>query len=195
MRPKAVKLAATAFVANLFLVVGAFAFTGTVVNKGTAVSLGGSISFDGSTVDEATLVTYQGTVLFPTRPDLSGAFHGQGVAEFSIGTTPCSFTGVFGENENGVNLSLVGSMYATDGPFGTAFFTGTTATGCISATGAFQYTETDTLVAGLGAVKGATGHLTYTDTGFTLGPPVAKGAYGFFQWGKAKGTMTIKPGK
>src|SRR5579863_6812002 len=155
MKLGALKLAVTAVIANFFLVASGFAFTGSVVNRGTAVSQGGSISFDGRSVDEAALLTYSGTVVFPTKPSLSGAFHGQGVTEYSIGVTPCSFTGPFGEAETGVNLSLVGSMFATDGAFGTGFFTGATATGCIAANGTFQYTETDNLVAGLGALKGA----------------------------------------
>lgn len=194
MRSKLTRIAVLAIATCLFLKGSAYAVTikGTSVVKGTDVSIGGSFSFDGSTLDIAALTTYSGTVTFPTRPSLSGAFHGQEVNEYSSGTTPCTFTGVFGESESGVNLSLVASVAASDGTFGSAFFIGTTGTGCESlTTGAFTVTETDAMFAGLGGFKNATGSVTSTTVGFTLGPAVKTGAFGFFQWGKAKQKVTV----
>jgi hypothetical protein len=195
MPSKLKRIAVLAFSAGLFLAGSVHAMTtlkGAATTKGTAVTIGGSLSFDGSTLHVAVLSTYAGTVTFPTKPSLSGAFHGQEVSEYSTGVTPCTFTGVFGEGESGVNLNLVGSMAASDGSFGSAFFVGNTGTGCLSpTTGAFTITETDTMYAGLGSFKNATGNIAYTTTGFTLGPPVAAGAFGFFQWGKSKQKITV----
>ena len=192
------KLTAVIVVLGVLVLAGnahAFKGKGVVLNKGTAVSMGGSLSFDGSLVDIATLNTYAGTVNFPTNPALSGPFRGQSISEYSVGKTACNFTGVFGEKETGVSLSLVGLLAATDGASGSIFFAGIPedTSGCISeATGAYTITEVDVIFAGVGVFKGAIGNVAYTNTGFTLGPPVAAGALGFFQWGKAKGIMTIK---
>jgi len=141
-------------------------------------------------MDEAALSTYSGTIAFPSRPALSGVFHGQGVSEYKTGTTSCDFIGVFGEAEAGMNLSLVGWLVVFDGPFGTVFFSGSTATGCISADGAFTITETDALSAGLGALRDSKGSVTFTGVGFTLGSTAAPGAYGFLRWSRAKGTIS-----
>jgi hypothetical protein len=89
------------------------------------VSIGGSFSFDGSTTSIAALNTFAGSIECEHKHSFSGDFHGQGVNECSTGTTPCKFTGIFGESENGFDTKLVGIVYAietrrTDLPFGSA---------------------------------------------------------------------------
>jgi hypothetical protein len=114
------------------------------------------------------------------------------VNEYIIGTTPCSFTGPFGESENGLDTKLVGLASAIDGAKGSAFYVGKSESGCFSvSTGAFFATETDELFAGTGVFAGATGTTTYTVVGFVLGPPPATGALGFFEWFQIKGTLTV----
>ena len=115
-----------------------------------------------------------------------------GVSELSVGSTPCTFTGVFGEAESGVNTSLVGAICAQDGLLGSLFYSGTSANGCFSpTTGAFISTQSNVIFAGTGVFKGATGSGSYTLKGFTLGPPPATGAFGFFQWSRASGKITV----
>jgi hypothetical protein len=164
----------------------------TATNRGTAVSIGGSFSFDGSTTSIAALNTFAGHSECEENDSLSGDFHGQGVNEYNIGTTPCSFTGVFGESENGLDTTLVGIVYAIDQENGSAFWTGKSESGCFSpSTGAFSATETDELFAGTGVFAGVTGTTTYTVIGFVLGPAAATGALGFFEWFQIKGTNTL----
>ena len=166
-------------------------FKGTFHARSTAVSIG-SVSFDGSSVWTAALGTGSGASVFPTNPSLGGAYSFQGVNEVSTGATPCNFTGVFGEAESGVNIDLVGSVTASNGPLGSTFYAGTSGTGCLSfATGAFTFTETDALFAGTGVYKGATGHATFTEVGFDLGPPAATGSFGFFDWARSSGKITV----
>jgi hypothetical protein len=178
---------------GLFLapVADATTFKGTIHFKATYVSIGGSLSFN--TADTASTAVY-GTgsliAIFPTKPILGGTFNNTGVGEVLVGTTACSFTGVFGEAEMGVKTSLIGSVTASDGPVGSTFFVGASESGCVSlTTGAFTSTETDTLFAGTGVYKGATGSSTYTSVGFTLAAPAA--GFGFFQWARGNGKTTI----
>ncbi len=166
-------------------------FKGTFHSRGTAVSMGGSFSFDtADTTSTAALGTGSGTSIFPKKPILGGAYSFQSVSEYSEGTTSCSFTGVFGESETGVNLDFIGSASAVDGPLGSTFYGGASGSGCINLTsGEFTVTETDTLFAGTGIYKGATGSSTYTEVGFTLAPPA--GGLGFFQWAEANGKTSV----
>jgi hypothetical protein len=164
----------------------------TATNRGTAVSLGGSFSFDGSTTSIAALNTFAGNIECKHKHSFSGAFRGQGMNEYSTGTTPCTFTGIFGESENGFDTKLVGIVYAIDQENGSTFWTGKSESGCFNpSSGAFSATETDDLVAGTGVFTGVTGTTTYTVTGFVLGPPPATGALGFFEWFSIKGTNTL----
>ena len=155
----------------------------------TALSIGALFSFDGTTTDDA-LVLGSGTALCPTKPDLGGAYNSEEVNEVSIGSSPCSFTGLFGEAENGVTVTLVGASSASDLPNGSLFygsFTGS-GSGCISTSGAFTFTETDTLFGGTGIYKRQMGgSATYTSVGLTL----ATGATGFFQWSRTSGKSKI----
>jgi hypothetical protein len=194
MLSKSAGIAVLTLSAGLLLATAAQAetFKCRSTNTGTAVSIGGSFSFDGSTTSIAALNTFAGHTECKDKESLSGDFHGQGVNEYNIGTTPCSFTGIFGESENGLDTTLVGIVYAIDGPNGSTFYSGKTESGCFSpTTGAFRATETDQLFAGTGVFKGATGTTTYTVRGFVLGPPPATGALGFFEWFRIKGTSTI----
>jgi hypothetical protein len=164
----------------------------TVTNRGTAVSIGGSFSFDGSTTSIAALNTFAGSIECEHKHSFSGDFHGQGVNEYSTGTTPCKFTGIFGESENGFDTKLVGIVYAIDQENGSTFWIGKSESGCFSpSTGTFFATETDDMVAGTGVFEGVTGTATYTVTGFVLGPPPATGALGLFEWFQIKGTNTL----
>jgi hypothetical protein len=161
-------------------------------NTGTAVSIGGSLSFDGRTTSIAARNTFAGHSECKHKHSLSGDFHGQGVNEYSTGTTPCTFTGIFGESESGFDTTLVGIVYAIDQANGSTFWNGKSESGCFSSsTGAFSATETDELFAGTGVFAGATGSTTYTVVGFVLGPPPATGALGFFEWFQIKGTSTV----
>jgi hypothetical protein len=194
MLSRSAGIAVLTLCAGLLLTTAAQAktFNGTFTNRGTAVSIGGSLSFDGSTTSIATLSTFAGHVEFKHKRSLSGNFHGQGVNEYSTGTTPCSFTGLFGESESGLDTTLVGAVFASDGPNGSTFYVGKSESGCFSVTtGAFSATETDELFAGTGVFAGATGTTTYTVVGFVLGPPPATGALGFFEWFQIKGTSTV----
>ncbi len=167
-------------------------FRCTATNRGTAVGIGGSFSFDGSTTSIAALNTFAGNIECKHKHSLSGDFHGQGVNQYNTGTTPCTFTGLFGETENGLDTTLVGIVYAIDQQNGSTFWSGKSESGCFSAsTGAFSATETDELFAGTGVFAGATGTTTYTVVGFVLGPPPATGASGFFEWFQIKGTETL----
>jgi hypothetical protein len=194
MLSKLLRIAVLTFSVGVLLAQAAHAktFNGTFTSRGTTVSIGGSFSFDGSTTSTAALSTGRGTSVFPTKLILGGAFDGQVVNEVSVGTISCSFTGVFGESETGVTTTLVGSASAADGPLGALFYVGTSGSGCVSlTTGAFTFTETDAILTGTGIYKNAGGNSTYTSVGFTLAPPVVKGAFGFFQWARAKGTITL----
>ena len=194
MRAKSAGIAVLTLSAGLLLATAAQAktFKCRSTNRGTAVSIGGSFSFDGSTTSIAALNTFAGHTECKHKDSFSGDFHGQGVNEYSIGTTPCSFTGVFGESENGLDTTLVGIVYAIDQEKGSTFWTGKSESGCFSSsTGAFFATETDELFAGTGIFAGATGTTTYTVSGFVLGPPPATGALGFFEWFQIKGTNTL----
>jgi hypothetical protein len=194
MLSKSAVIAVLTLSAGLFLAAAAQArtFKCTGTNRGTAVSIGGSFSFDGSKISIAALNTFAGHSECKHKESLGGDFHGQGVNEYNIGTTPCSFTGPFGESEKGLDTTLVGIAYAIDGANGSAFYVGKSESGCFSAsTGAFFATETDELFAGTGVFAGATGTTTYTVVGFVLGPPPATGALGFFEWFRIKGTSTV----
>jgi hypothetical protein len=194
MRSRLTGIAVLALSVGVFLapVADAGTFKGTFHSRETYVSIGGSLSFDGSTTSTAVLGRGSGASIFPTKPILGGAYNDTGVGEVHVGTTSCTFTGVFGEAETGVKTSLIGSVTASDGPLGSTFYFGTSLSGCVSlTTGAFISTETDTLFAGTGVYKGGTGTATYTSVGFTLGPPVAAGAFGFFQWARSTGKITI----
>jgi hypothetical protein len=90
-------------------------FKGTFSSKCTDVSINGLLSFDGISTSSEALVTCSLNSIFPTKPSLGGASDLQGVTEFSIGSTSCTFTGVFGEAESGVTTSAVGALYAQDG--------------------------------------------------------------------------------
>ena len=167
-------------------------FKGAFHARYTGVSIGGSLSFDGSTSSIAVLATGSGNTIFPMKPILGGASRIQGVSEVSTGATPCSFTGVFGEAESGVNTSLIGSVTAADGPLGSTFYSGASGSGCLSLTTfAFTFTETDTLFAGTGIYKNGIGSTTQTSVGFIMGPPAAAGAFGFFEWLRSDGKITI----
>ena len=194
MLSKSAVIAVLTLSAGLLLATAAQAktFTCTATDRGTAVSIGGSFSFDGSKTSIAALNTFAGHSECKHKESLGGDFHGQGVNEYIVGTTPCSFTGPFGENENGLDTKLVGIAYAIDGAKGSAFYVGKSESGCFSpSTGAFFATETDQLFAGTGVFAGATGTTTYTVVGFVLGPPPAPGALGFFEWFQVKGTLTV----
>jgi hypothetical protein len=194
MLSKSAGIAVLTLSAGLLLatVAQAKTFKCTATNRGTAVSIGGSFSFDGSKTSIAALNTFAGHSECKHKPSLGGDSHGQGVNEYNIGTTPCTFTGIFGESENGVDTTLVGIVYAIDQEKGSTFWTGKSESGCFSpSTGAFSATETDDLVAGTGVFAGATGTTTYTVVGFVLGPPPATGALGFFEWFRIKGTSTV----
>ena len=159
----------------------------TATNRGTAVSLGGSFSFDGSTTSIAALNTFAGSIECKHKHSFSGDFRGQGMNEYSTGTTPCTFTGIFGESENGFDTKLVGIVYAIDQENGSTFWTGKSESGCFNPTsGAFSATETDEMVAGTGVFAGVTGTTTYTVTGFVLGPPPATGTLGLLNGFKSK---------
>ena len=191
---KSTGIAVSTLLAGLLLATAAQAktFKCTATNRGTAVGIGGSFSFDGSTVSIAALNTFAGNVECKHNESLSGAFHGQGVNEYNTGTTSCSFTGLFGESETGLDTTLVGIVYASDQKNGSTFWSGKSESGCFSpSTGAFSATETDELFAGTGVFAGATGTSTYSVIGFVLGPPPAMGALGFFEWFQIKGTNTI----
>ena len=159
-------------------------------SKQTAVSIGASFTFDGKTENDA-LSTGSGTSVCPAKPILGGAFTFQGVSETSTGDSSCSFTGVFGEAETGVDITLIGSASALDGALGATFYAATVSgSGCLSlTTGAFTFTEVDALFAGTGVYKNATGISTYTSVGFTLAP--SAGGTGFFQWSRTNGKVTI----
>ena len=182
-----------AFSVGVFLplAAGAGTFKGTTHSRAEAVSMGGAFDFaDSDKFSTAELVTGSNTVVFSTNPSLGGAFTFQGVREVNLGGTPCTFTGIFGASETGVNSALVGSAYAADGPSGSIFEEGASGTGCDDlATGEFTFTETDTISEGMGLYKGATGHVTYTEVGFTLAPP--PGGLGFFEWSRSNGTIKI----
>ena len=94
----------------------------TVTNRGTAVSIAGTFSFDGSTTSITALNTFAGSIECEHKHSFSGDFHGQGVNEYSTGTTPCKFTGIFGESENGFDTKLVGIVYAIDQENGSTFW-------------------------------------------------------------------------
>ena len=156
------------------------------------MNAGGLVSFDGSSTSFEALITCSTNSIFPTNPILGGASDIQGVTELSVGSTRCTFTGVFGEAETGVNTSLVGAVYAQDGLLGSLFYSGTSGNGCFSlTTGAFTFTESNVIFAGTGVFKGATGSGSFTLKGFTLGPPPATGAFGFFQWARGNGKITV----
>jgi hypothetical protein len=194
MLSKSAGIAVLTLSAGLLLATAAQAktFKCTATDRGTTVSIGGSFSFDGSTTSTAALSTFAGHSECKHKESLGGDFHGQAVNEYIIGTTPCSFTGPFGESENGLDTKLVGLASAIDGAKGSAFYVGKSESGCFSAsTGAFFATETDELFAGTGVFAGATGTTTYTVSGFVLGPPPATGALGFFEWFQIKGTSTV----
>jgi hypothetical protein len=194
MLSKSAGIAVLTLSAGLLLATAAQAKTikCTATNRGTAVSIGGSFSFDGSTTSIAALNTFAGSIECKHKHSFSGDFHGQGVNEYSTDTTPCTFTGIFGESENGFDTKLVGIVYAIDQENGSTFWTGKSESGCFNpSTGAFSATETDELVAGTGVFAGVTGTTTYTVTGFVLGPPPATGALGFFEWFQIKGTNTL----
>ncbi|MGZ6212076.1 MAG: hypothetical protein ACXWNU_06600, partial [Candidatus Binataceae bacterium] len=146
MLSKSTSIAVLTLSAGLFLATVAQAKTVncTFATTGTDVSIGGSLSFDGSMSSIATLTTYAGDTRCKHKRSLGGDFHGQGVNEYSTGTTACTFTGVFGESESGVDITLVGAAYASDGQNGSTFYSGTSGSGCLSpTTGAFSGTETD----------------------------------------------------
>jgi hypothetical protein len=194
MLSKSAGIAVLTLSAGLLLatVAQAKTFKCTATNRGTAVSIGGSFSFDGSKTSIAALNTFAGHSECKHKPSLSGDFHGQGVNEYNIGTIPCTFTGLFGESETGLDTTLVGIAYAIDQPNGSTFYVGKSESGCFSpSTGAFSATETDELFAGTGVFAGATGTTTYTVVGFVLGPPPATGALGFFEWFRIIGTSTV----
>jgi hypothetical protein len=194
MLSKSAGIAVLTVSAGLLLATAAQAktFKCKATNRGTAVSIGGSFSFDGSKISIAALNTFAGHSECKNKLSLSGDFHGQGVNEYNIGTIPCTFTGLFGESETGLDTTLVGIAYAIDQPNGSTFYVGKSESGCFSAsTGAFFATETDELFAGTGVFAGATGTTTYTVSGFVLGPPPATGALGFFEWFQIKGTSTV----
>ena len=187
-------IAGLTFSAGLLLATVAHAKTikCTATIRGTAVSIGGSFSFDGSTTSIAALNTFAGSIECEHKHSFSGDFHGQGVSEYSTGTTPCRFTGIFGESENGFDTKLVGIVYAIDQENGSTFWIGESESGCFSpSTGTFSATETDDMVAGTGVFEKVTGTTTYTMTGFVLGPPPATGALGLFEWFQIKGTNTL----
>ena len=194
MLSKSAGIAVLTLCAGLLLTTAAQAktFKCTGTNRGTAVGIGGSFSFDGSTTSIAALNTFAGHIECKHKHSLSGDFHGQGVNEYSTGTTPCTFTGIFGESESGFDTTLVGIVYAIDQANGSTFWSGKSESGCFSAsTGAFSATETDDMFAGTGVFAGATGTTTYAVVGFVLGPPPATGALGFFEWFQIKGTSTV----
>ena len=167
-------------------------FKGTFHSRCTDTNIAGLLSFDGSKTSLEAQVRCSSKSIFPTNPTFGGASDIDGVTELSVGSTPCSFTGVFGEAETGVNTSLVGAVFSEDKLLGSLFFSGTSGSGCFSpTTGAFTFTQSNALFAGTGAFKNATGSGSYTLTGFTLGPPPAAGAIGFFQWSRANGKETI----
>lgn len=179
----------------LFAVPNAHALKCHFRSKAETVSIGGSFSYDGAS--SAGLVSFTSKTVCPTRPEFNSTASGEGVNEWNVGTDPCpSFTGPFGETESGpslVAMTLVGSATAGNGSGASFFNYGQSGTGCINLDdGVFAGTETDVVVIGTGTFKGKTGTQTQTFTGFTLAPPPASGAYGFFNWSKAKGTVQIK---
>src|SRR5271156_696025 len=177
-------VAILALSAGLFLApaAGAATFSGTIQSRATDVSMGGSFAYDTpDQFSEADLITGSGSAVFPTNPSLTAILSFQGMNEVNLGGTPCSFTGVFGESETGVNSAWVGSTFALDGPSGSIFEEGVTGSGCYSiSTGKFIFSETNTIFAGTGAYRGATGSTRITWSGITLGPP--PGGKGVFQW-------------
>ncbi len=124
---KAAVIAVLTLSAGLFLAPAADAetFKGTFSSKCTDASINGLLSFDGSSTSSEALVTCSINSIFPTKPILGGASDLQGVSEFSIGSTGCTFTGVFGEAESGVTTSVVGALYAQDGLSGSLFYSNT----------------------------------------------------------------------
>src|SRR5271167_1680572 len=172
---KPTAIAILAFSAGMFLApaAGAGTFNGATHSRAEAVSMGGSFAFD--TPDQfstADLLTGSTAAAFPTNPALGGVLSFQGMSEVNLGGTVCTFTGVFGEKETGVNSAWVGSTYAADGPSGSFFEEGVSGSGCYSiSTGKFTFTETDTIFAGTGIYRGVKGSATVTWSGITLGPP------------------------
>jgi hypothetical protein len=194
MLAKSAGIAVLTLSAGLLLapVADAGSFKGAFHSRCTDINIGGLLSFDGSKTSLEAQVRCSSKSIFPTNPSFGGASDIDGVTELSVGSTPCSFTGVFGEAEAGVNTNLVGAVFSEDKLLGSLFFSGTSGSGCFSpTTGAFTFTQSNAIFAGTGVFKGATGSGTYTLTGFTLGPPAAAGAFGFFQWSRANGKETI----
>jgi len=191
LKPTAIVL--LAFSIGMFLApaAGAGTFNGTIHSRAEVVSMGGSFAYD--TPDKsstANMLTGSTTVVFPTDPSLGGAFTFQGMNEVNLGGTSCTFTGIFGQPETGVDSAWVGSTYAVDGPNGSIFEEGASGHGCYSvSTGQFTFTETDTIFQGTGSYSGATGSTTYTEAGITLGPP--PGGLGAFEWIRRNGTITL----
>jgi hypothetical protein len=75
---------------------------------------------------------------------------------------------------------------------GSLFYSNTSASGCLSlTTGAYTLTQTNAIFAGIGVFKGATGTGSFTLKGFTLGPTPGGGAFGFFQWARGNGKLTV----
>jgi hypothetical protein len=172
--------------------VDAGTFKGTFSSRCTDVSINGLLSFDGSSTSSEALVTCSLNSIFPTKPILGGAADLQGVTEFAVGSTSCTFTGVFGEAESGVTSDVVGALYAQNGLSGALFYSGTSGSGCLSlTTGAFTLTASNAIFAGTGVYKGATGTGSFNLKGFTLGPAPATGAFGFFQWARGNGKITL----
>ena len=113
----------------------------------------------------------------------------------ATGTTPCKFTGIFGESGEWASRYKAGGHCVrglVSQENGSTFWLGKSESGCFSpSTGTFFATETDELVAGTGVFEDVTGTATYTVTGFVLGPPPATGALGLFEWFQIKGTNTL----
>jgi hypothetical protein len=194
MLSKSAVIAVLTLSAGLFLapVANAETFKGTFSSKCTDVSINGLLSFNGSTTSSEAMVTCSIKSIFPKKPILGGDSDLQGVSEFSILGASCTFTGAFGEAESGVTTSVVGALYAQDGLSGSLFYSNTLGSGCLSlTTGAYMLTETTAIFGGIGAFKGATGTGSFTLKGFTLGPAPAKGAFGFFQWARGNGKITV----
>jgi hypothetical protein len=195
MLSKSAVIAVLTLSAGLLLaqVANAETFKGTFRSRCTDINIAGLLSFDGSNTSLEAQVRCSSKSSFPTNPSFGGASNIDGVTELSVVlSTSCSFTGVFGEAEAGVKTKLVGAVFSEDKLLGSLFFSGTSGSGCFSpTTGAFTFTQSNALFAGTGVFEGATGSGSYTLTGFTLGPPPAAGAFGFFQWSKADGKETI----
>ena len=178
---------------GLFLapVADATTFKGTIHFKATYVSIGGSLSFN--TADTASTAVYGTgslTAIFPTKPILGGTFNNTGVGEVLVGTTACSFTGVFGEAEMGVKTSQRDQSPHLMGPSVLPFLLVPRKAAASALQPELSLPPKPTHDSPAPAyTKGRPGS-TYTSVGFTLAAPAA--GFGFFQWARGNGKTTIR---